>query len=184
VALSATRPFAPLAVLALAVGLLAGCGGSGGGSKKSADEWASGYCNAATTWVTNLEQTRASARSGATTPSEAAQTVSLGTQTFTQTIDKLGQPDTADGATSEATAKDLTLKLQGHVGRASAAATSTSQSVTVAARKKVVDTQIGESFADVASTTKKLAKDDAALGTAIDASSDCKALDKALAGAG
>jgi hypothetical protein len=163
--------------------LLAGCGGGGGGSKKSADEWATGYCSAATTWVTTLEEARKSARTGSTSPSNAAQTVTNQTNTFTQAIGDLGEPDTPDGSTSAATAKDLTTTLQGRVGRISAAASTNNPDATVASRQKIVQDQIAASLSDVAATTGQLETNDAALGTAIKASPDCTALDKALASA-
>ena len=179
------RLLLPVPVLIASVVVLAGCGGGGGSSSTaSAADWANGYCKAATTWVTTLDQARADARAGTTSPSDAAQTVTNQTNTFTQTINGLGQPDTPDGATSESTAKDLATKLQGRTGRISAAASTTNTSISVAQRKAIVNTQVAASLSDVATATGQLETNDAGLGTAIKASSDCKALDKALATSG
>jgi hypothetical protein len=178
------RLLLPTLVVSASVAVLAGCGGGGGSSTTSATDWANGYCTAATTWVTTLDQARADARSGKASPSDAAQTVTNQTNTFTQTINGLGQPDTPDGATSASTAKDLATKLQGRTGRISAAASTTNTSITVAQRKAIVNTQVAASLSDVATATGQLETNDAALGTAIKASSDCAALDKALATSG
>jgi hypothetical protein len=164
--------------------LLAGCGGGGGGSTTSAADWANGYCSAATSWVTTLDQARADAKSGQTSPSIAAQTVTTQTNTFTQTINGLGAPDTPDGSTSESTAKDLATKLQGRTGRISAAAGTTNTSVTVAQRTKIVNDQVAGALSDVATATGQLETNDAELGTAIKASSDCTKLDAALSSSG
>jgi hypothetical protein len=166
------------------VALLAGCGGGGGSSTTSAADWANGYCSAATTWVTTLDQARADAKTGQASPSNAAQTVTNQTNTFTQTINGLGTPDTPDGSTSESTAKDLATKLQGRTGRISAAASTTNTSVTVAQRKKIVNDQVAGALSDVATATGQLETNDAELGTAIKASSDCTKLDAALASSG
>jgi hypothetical protein len=168
-------------VVITAVALRAGCGGSGGGSKTtSASDWAAGYCTAATTWVTTLDQTRADARAGKTSPSIAAQTVTKQTNTFTQTISGLGRPDTPDGAASASTASNLAKRLQGRTGRIAAAASTTNTSVTVAQRKAIVSTQVAASLSDVAAATGQLETNDAELRTAIKASADCAKLDKAL----
>jgi hypothetical protein len=163
--------------------VLAGCGG-GGSKTTSASDWATSYCKAATTWVTTLDQARADARAGKTSPSIAAQTVTNQTNTFTQTINGLGPPDTPDGAASASTAKGLTTTLQGRTGRIAAAASTTNSSVTVAQRKAIVNQQVAASLADVANATGQLETNDAALGTAIKASADCTALDKALSTSG
>jgi len=178
------RLLLPVLVVTASVVVLAGCGGGGGSSTTSATDWANGYCKGATTWVTTLDQARADARAGKTSPSIAAQTVTNQTNTFTQTINGLGQPDTPDGATSESTAKDLATTLQGRTGRISAAASTNNPNVTDAQRRKIVNDQVTASLADVANTTGQLETNDAELGTAIKASSDCTALDKALATSG
>ena len=83
--------------------LAAGCGGgsdSSSSSATSASDWASGYCGAASTWVTTLDKARASVKPNdpAATASDAAQQVTAETNTFTQTIKGLGEPDTPDGS--------------------------------------------------------------------------------------
>lgn len=150
----------------------------------SATDWATGYCKGATDWVTTLDKARADARSGKTSPEIAAQTVTDQTNSFTETVDGLGQPDTPDGSASESTADGLTKTLQGRVARIAAATDTNNPDVTVAQRKKIVDDQVAASLADVANTTGQLETNDAELGTAIKASSDCTALDKALATSG
>ena len=178
------RLLLPVPIVIAAVAALAGCGGGGGSSTTSATDWANGYCKAATTWVTTLDQARADAKSGDTSPQAAAQTVTDQTNSFTEAVGDLGQPDTPDGATSESTAKDLATKLQGRVGRIAAATDTTNPDVTVAQRQKIVNDQVAASLSDVATTTGQLETNDAELGTAIKASSDCTALDKALATSG
>jgi hypothetical protein len=169
------------AVLVGATALLAGCGGSDSGSSgKSADEWASAYCSDANSWVTSLDDARASVKSG-TAPDEAAQTVTDETNTFIESVNGLGAPDTPDGSTSEATAKSLANTLSGRVARVSAALDTNNPDVTLAQQTTIVRTQVEASLNDVKTTTAKLGEDDAELGTAMAASSDCTSLAAALA---
>ena len=173
------RALSSLAVLAGLGALLAGCGGGGGDSTSSAADWASGYCGAATSWVTTLDEARASVKTG-TTPEEAAQQVTDETNTFTQAIGGFGAPDTPDGSTSAATAKSLSQLLSGRVARISAAIDTNNPDVTVAARTKIVQDQVAASLTDVTDTTAKLAADDAELGTAMGAATECADLKTAL----
>jgi hypothetical protein len=159
--------------------LLAGCGGSDSSGKSAAD-WASGYCGDSTTWVTALDDARASVKTG-TAPDEAAQSVTDETNSYIESINGLGTPDTPDGSTSEATAKSLANTLSGRVARISAALDTNNPDVTVAQQAAIVQTQVAASLTDIKTTTAKLAQDDAELGTAMAASSDCTALDAALA---
>ena len=114
------RPLSCAMVVGLTA-LAAGCGGgsdSSSSSTTSASDWASGYCGDASTWVTTLDKARASVKPNdpAATASDAAQQVTAETNTFTQTIKGLGEPDTPDGSTSEATAKCLANTLGGTHG--------------------------------------------------------------------
>jgi hypothetical protein len=168
--------------------LLAGCGGGGGGksSTKSAADWASAYCSAASTWVTAFQSARSGLKSNggpnvASAVDTAVSQVSAATNTFTLALGKLGKPDTPDGATSQATAKQLGNVVQGHVARASAATQTNNPDVTDAQRATVVKTQATQSIAAVADTTTKLAADDPALGTAMKSSSECQTLNADLA---
>ena len=163
-----------------ATALLAGCGSDSGSSGTSAADWASGYCGDATTWVTALADAQTSVKTG-TTPEEAAQSVTDETNSFIESINGLGTPDTPDGSTSEATAKSLAATLSGRVARISAAIDTTNSDVTLAQQTAIVREQIDASLNDIKTTTAKLAADDAELGTAMKASSDCTSLDAALA---
>ena len=63
------RRLLSLPALAGATALAAGCGGGGGGSSTtSAADWASGYCKGATSWVTTLDEARASVKAGIRRP--------------------------------------------------------------------------------------------------------------------
>jgi hypothetical protein len=171
------------ALLAGIAAFAAGCGGSDGGSSSStsAADWAAGYCGDAASWVTSLDEARASVRAGSTTAGDAAQSVTDETNSLIQSIGDLGAPDTADGSTSEATAKSLTTTLSGRVARMSGAIDTNNPDVTVAQQTAIVREQIEASLTDIKTTTAKLGQDDAELGTAMSASSDCKSLDAALA---
>ena len=165
--------------------LAAGCGGgsdSSTSSTTSASDWASGYCGAASTWVTTLDKARASVKPNdpAATASDAAQQVTAETNTFTQTIKGLGEPDTPDGATSAATATSLANTLVGRMARASSAINTNNPDMTPALQVKTVRDQVTASLADVAKATTTLEQGDAELGTAMHASSDCTALNAAL----
>ena len=52
------------ALLVGAMALLAGCGGDSEQLQHSATDWAAGYCSNATTWVTSLDEARASVKTG------------------------------------------------------------------------------------------------------------------------
>jgi hypothetical protein len=161
--------------------LLVGCGGGGGSSTKSADEWATAYCSAAATWVSAFQTARAGVASSDLGPAEAVQQVVGATNTFTIALDRLGRPDTPDGSASQATAKNLGSEVQGHVARASTAAQTTNESVTDAERAVVIRKQATESIAAVSSATGQLATNDAELGAAMKTSSDCATLKAELA---
>ena len=181
------RPALPTALAAVVGSLfLAGCGGGGGSSTKPAADWANGYCSAAVSWVDAFQSARAGIKSGggpnvASAVDNAVSQVSAATNTFTIALDRLGQPDTPDGSTSQATAKQLGNVVQGHVARASAATQTNNEQVTDAQRAAVVKTQATESIAAVSDATAQLAKDDQALGAAMKASSDCAKLNAELA---
>ena len=130
--------------------------------------------------MTSLDDARASVKTG-TAPDEAAQSVTDETNSFIESINGLGAPDTPDGSTSEATAKSLANTLSGRVARISAALDTNNPDVTLAQQTTIVQQQIAASLADIKTTTAKLAQDDAELGTAMGASSDCTSLDAALA---
>jgi hypothetical protein len=168
------------AVLVGATALLAGCGGSDSDSGKSADDWASAYCSDANSWVTYLDDARASVKSG-TAPDEAAQTVTDETNSFIESVNGLGAPDTPDGSTSEATAKSLATTLSGRMARISAALDTNNPDVTLVQQTAIVQQQIAASLADIKTANMTLAQEDAELGTAMGASSDCTSLDAALA---
>lgn len=159
--------------------LLAGCGGSDGGSSTTAADWASGYCKDATSWVTSLDEARASVKTG-TTPEEAAQSVTDETNSFIESINGLGTPDTPNGSTSESTAKTLANTLSGRVARISSAIDTNNSAVTPAQRTATVQQQVAASLGDIKATNAKLAQDDPELGTAMTASSECTSLDAAL----
>jgi hypothetical protein len=173
------RLLLPAALLAGSAVLLAGCGGSSSSSGTSAEDWASGYCGDATTWVTSLDEARASVRTG-TTPQEAAQSVTDETNSFIESINGLGTPDTPDGSTSEERAKTLAQTLSGRVARMSGAIDTNNPDVTLKQQTLVVQQQIAASLSDIKTTTAKLGQDDAELGAAMRASSDCTSLDAAL----
>ena len=162
-----------------AIALLAGCGGSDNSGTSAAD-WASGYCGDSTTWVTALDDARTSVRTGGTAPDEAAQSVTDETNSYIESINGLGTPDTPDGSTSEATAKALANTLSGRVARISAALDTNNPDVTVAQQTVIVQQQIEASLTDIKTTTAKLSQEDAELGTAMAASIDCSSLAAAL----
>ncbi len=170
-------------VLVLVV-LLAGCGGGGGtSSTTSAADWANAYCSATATWVSAFQDARASVRdsSGATSPSDAVQSVSLATNTFTLALGDLGKPDTANGSEAEQAAKELGDNVQGHVARASAAVDTNNENVTEAMQAAVVQKQATDAIASVSATTDQLEQGDAELADAMKTSSDCATLEAELA---
>ena len=164
--------------------LLAGCGGGGGSSSTtSAADWANAYCSAAATWVDSFQSARESVRdsSGATSPADAVQSVSLATNTFTIALGDLGEPDTANGSAAQEAAKELGDNVQGHVARASTAVQSNNPDVTEAMQATVVRQQATEAIAAVSTTTDQLEQGDAELADAMKTSSDCATLEAELA---
>ena len=87
--------------------------------------------------MTSLDDARASVKTG-TAPDEAAQSVTDETNSFIESINGLGTPDTPNGSTSEATAKSLATTLSGRVARISAAIDTNNPDVTVAQQTAIV----------------------------------------------
>ena len=67
------------------------------------------------------------------------------------------------------------------MARISAALDTNNPDVTVAQQAATVQTQIAASLTEIKTTNAKLAQEDAELGTAMSASSECTALDATLA---
>ena len=169
------------ALLVGATALLAGCGGSDSSSGTSAADWASGYCGDATTWVTALDDARASVKTG-TAPDEAAQSVTDETNSFIESINGLGAPDTPDGSTSEATAKSLAEHALGPGGADQRRARHEQPRCDAwRSRRRSSGRRSTASLTDVKTTTAKLAQDDAELGTAMAARATARASTAALA---
>jgi methyl-accepting chemotaxis protein len=93
-----TRRLLILPVL-LAVSLAAGCGGDDDGSSSTTD-WASGVCEAISTWGDSVQSTGESLRAGVTDADAlrtAVDELEEATRTFVDELKALGPPDTDAG---------------------------------------------------------------------------------------
>jgi hypothetical protein len=171
-----------MTLVACAAVLAAGCGG--GGSKDiralSVGEWASTYCSATTDWFTMLYDARDSVGSGDAAPRDAAKVMTFRTDSYVDQIEKLGRPDTADGESTAAAARDMATSLKERIGKAAESIGSDAAGVTRAQRAKVVQSQIDASLALMIATTEKLRRDDPPMGVAMKSSDDCDRLQEEL----
>ena len=172
------RRLVTLALVGLGAFLAAGCGGSSSSSDvatvtRPTDEWVSGYCRDALELLVFLVDTRDGTMGGAVTPKYAGEILTFRTGQFADQIEKLGRPDTPDGDTSASTVGDLAQQEQDHADRVAKATGGENPEGTLDERKQLVHDEVNDSLKAITDTTTKLGQDDAAVGAAIAASSDC-----------
>jgi DNA-binding FrmR family transcriptional regulator len=115
-----TRAALAALVLAVAVGLASGCGGSddGGADTSATTEWAGDLCSAITTWTQSLTDSVDSLGAGSVTRDSLQGVVddaSGATQSFMDELEALGRPDTAAGEQAEETVAQLRDELSEQV---------------------------------------------------------------------
>lgn len=109
------------AALAAAVLVAAGCGGSGGGSDGGSpsatptESWADDLCGATVTWRDELTQIADSVTDGTPTRDELENAVNEAeddTQSYLDSLDDLGKPDTQAGDDAKAAVDQLRTQLR------------------------------------------------------------------------
>ena len=175
------RRLISLALVGLGAALLAGCGGSSGGSDETmvtrpTDEWASGYCLDALDLLVFLYDTRDGTLNGDVTPKYAGEILTFRSGQFAEQIAALGRPDTPDGDTAASTVSDLARQEQERADRVAKATGGDHPDGTPGERKQLVHDEANASLKAITDTTTKLGQDDDAVGAAIAASSDCEEL--------
>lgn len=121
-----TRQLLVSAVAAIAL-VAAGCGGSDESSSASpTEEWASGFCNAVTTWTDSLtsitEQFSNSSSLSSEALNDAANDVTSSTETLVDDLKALGTPDTESGEEVKNSIDDLSTTVETEVTNIESAA--------------------------------------------------------------
>jgi hypothetical protein len=99
---------------ALAVAVAAaGCGGSEKSAESSTQAWASGVCSAVSTYVDSLKDaaTTFSGNVSAAGLADARSEAETATESFTTTVEDLGQPDTESGKQAKQAVDALAVQL-------------------------------------------------------------------------
>jgi hypothetical protein len=109
-----------LAPLALAVVLLAGCGGSSSSSSEpSAKDWADGLCSAITTWSDSVKAAGESLKSGSLSEGDlkkSSSEIKSATNTFADDLKGLGKPNTDAGQQAKDAIDKLATQINEDVG--------------------------------------------------------------------
>ena len=168
-----------LAVLG-AVLATAGCGGGGSSSGSSADEWASGFCSALTTWTASVQSAGTSLHGNATESGlqSAAGDIMSASETLVGDLKGLGKPDTTAGQEARDAIDQLSKEveqdvqeMQSAVDKVSGAQGALTAATSVAATLSKMGTQIGSAASKLDS-----ADPDGELRQAFRDSSACKKL--------
>jgi hypothetical protein len=113
-------------LVAVLVLFAAACGGGGSGttttsaSGTSAEAWASGVCSSVTTWKTSLGNIKAGVTGSVPTKSQlekAGQDIVAATKTLTQSLKKLGKPETAQGQAAKQNVDTLATTLENDLNK-------------------------------------------------------------------
>jgi hypothetical protein len=108
-------------VLAIALLLAAGCGGSGGdGSSDTSPttKWADGLCSAISTWTSSISSIGDTIKGGDISKdslTSAVDDAKSATETFTSDLDSLGKPDTEAGQQAKDSIDQLSSELKDEV---------------------------------------------------------------------
>jgi hypothetical protein len=116
--MTATGFRAGAAVLVAFVALLAAGCGSNGSDTTATQTWATGVCNAFTTWKTSLSNIESSVKSGGLTQDSLDKAVSQAkdaTNTLGSDLKKLGKPDTQAGQQAKDEVDQLSSNLTKNV---------------------------------------------------------------------
>ena len=167
-------------VLLGAVLAAAGCGGGGSSSGSSADDWASGFCSALTTWTASVQSAGTSLHGNATESGlqSAAGDIMSASETLVGDLKGLGKPDTKAGQEARDAIDQLSKEveqdvqeMQSAVDKVSGAQGAITAATSVAATLSKMGTQIGSAASNLDS-----ADPDGELRQAFRDSSACKKL--------
>ena len=151
-------------VLLLAVGLaalvlLSGCGSKSNSSTSATVDWASNLCTAITTWKTSVDSAVNSVSSSNVSRSslqKAADQVESATETFVDSLKKLGKPQTTAGAQAKTTLDQLSTQISSERDKIKTATSGvTSISGIIAAAPTVLES-LKTMRTDVSTTYKQL----------------------------
>jgi hypothetical protein len=174
-----------MALVLIAVGLLAGCGGD---EPSASEEYANGVCSSLSTWVTDVQNTIQSLTdAGLATSREDIQSAFDETKNSTDTLvndlEGLGVPETEDGQQAQSELDALAKQLRQQLDVIQGALNSGGGVTAIAA---TVSTAVSAAANAVNTTYQDLQGLDPAgeLGDAFENSDDCKSLQDQLENVG
>jgi len=165
------------------LGVLAGCGGSGGGSTgtQSATDWADGVCSAISTWTDSLKSAGQSLTGGNLSKNSlesAATDVKDATSQLEDDLKGLGKPDTESGDKAKQSIDELTSNVQqdvdtmdGAIKDAQNGGSVMTAITTVTSTLSTMSTQVQKAFSDLENLDPK-----GELESAFKNASSCKSL--------
>jgi phage-related protein len=157
-----------------------GCGGGSSSSGSSADEWASGFCSALTTWTASVKSAGTSLQGNASESGlkSAAGDIKNASDTLVDDLKGLGKPDTKTGEEARDAVDQLSKEveqdvqeMQSAVDKVSGVQGALTAATSVAATLSKMGTQIGS-----AASKLDAADPDGELRQAFRDSSACKKL--------
>jgi methyl-accepting chemotaxis protein len=171
---------AALALLALAAGA---CGGGGTTTTEASAtaQWASGVCTAFSDWKTSLQTIRSDLQGSTPSSSDlrqAGRQFQDATDTLTQSLKRLGKPDTPAGDEVRSSLDQLSTQLSEGMTTVQDAAAGASGVVGVTAAVSSVSVTLSTMADDISSTVAELRQLDAKgeLGQAFHEADSCSAL--------
>jgi hypothetical protein len=178
--MTTTGPRAAAAALVVALALLAGCGGSGGDTSAT-ETWASGVCDAVTSWQGELKSIGTDLQQNALTKSSLQASIDKATnatKTLSDDLKQLGKPDTQAGEQAKGEVTKLTNELSKNVDAIETAIADSSDAAGVLNAVTVTSGALSTMGQQVSATVSQLEKLDAQgeLQQAFDKASSCDSL--------
>jgi hypothetical protein len=153
------RVIPPLAASVAAVVLFTGCGSKSNSSTSATVDWANNLCTAITTWKTSVDSAVKSVNGGNVSKSSlrnAADEVESATETFVDSVKKLGKPKTTAGTQAKTALDQFSTQISNERDKINAATSGvTSVSGIIAAAPTVLES-LKTMRTDVSTTYKQL----------------------------
>jgi hypothetical protein len=156
------------ALVALVVGVAAGCGGGGGGTSVSTpatpQEWAGSVCTAFKTWESSLQSLATQFQSGQLSKDglqSAATQVEDATQKLSDDLKSIGKPPTPNADKAKSTLDDLSSEFSNSVDQIKSATKNLSSASDVASAVSATAGTISQLSASISASMKTLESLDA-----------------------
>jgi len=170
----------PALVVLGAVFIAAGCGGGSSSNESSAEEWASGFCSALTSWTDSVKSAGTSLQGNVSEDGlkSAAGDIKRASDTLVDDLKDLGKPDTKAGQEARDAIDQLSSEVEQDVQDMQSAVDEVSGAQGALAAATSVATTLSKMGTQIGSAASKLdaADPDGELRQAFRDSSDCKKL--------